>query len=86
METISAIKQKSNDSKLELHSVVQVIGTNVNRMYIGCLGFILQKNSETSVVGIYTPNVSNKYPFVTKVEFKDSDLALIGTPTLKPKA
>jgi hypothetical protein len=85
METISAIKQKTNQSALELHSAVQVIGTTVNKMYIGCLGIILEKNKETSIVGFYTPNTSNKYPFVTKAEFKDSDLELIGVPTLKPK-
>lgn len=83
METISAIKQKSN--QLELHSAVQVTGTNLNKMYIGCIGIILEKKEEKSVVGFYTPSVSNKNPFVTKEEFKDTDLTFIGVPTLKPR-
>lgn len=85
METISAIKEKPIQNKLELYSVVQLTGTNLNKMYIGCLGIILEKNTETSIVGIYTPNTSNKYPFVTKVEFNDIDLTFIGAPTLKPR-
>ena len=80
MESISAIKAP----KMDVTSVVQVTGKSLDKMYVGCVGIILEKKEITSVVGLYSPSVSGKFPFVKEVEFKDEDISLIGDSVLKP--
>lgn len=63
---------------------VQVIGQNLDKMYKGCLGIILEEKGNRSVVGFYTPQESGKNPFIKKVEFNNDDLFVIGGLKLKP--
>jgi hypothetical protein len=70
---------------MQQFTAVQITGKNLDPMYKGCLGIILEDNITSSTVGIYYPEVSGKNAYVKKVDFNDVDLTPIGEVILKPK-
>ena len=74
---------------MEKYSIVQVIGPQLDPMYMGCLGIVLETDDaiKKSVVGFYTPQESGKNAFVKRVPFYNSDLHDTGGKLKnKPKA
>ena len=64
---------------------VQVIGTSLDKMYIGCLGIVLEEQGTKSLVGFYYPDTPGKNAFVKKVSMHNDDLAEIGKLKINPK-
>ena len=61
---------------MEKYSIVQVVGPQLDPMYKGCFGIVLETDelSKKSTVGFYTPQESGKNAFVKRVPFFNSDL------------